>query len=139
MEINGKKVRTLPQQVLQNQEDIAELKKTASTRPLYLHTLGVSGHEQPGDPTDDWGTIIKFIDSNPNRYTINSLKSNPISRIYDLNIEMRNGIMDYYGFSVIGNVLYLNTRMVQHDDTGFWDDGGSDYIVDTIEDAVHKL
>ena len=139
MEINGKKVRTLPQQVLQNQEDIAELKKTASTRPLYLHTLGVSGHEQPGDPTNDFGIILKFIDSNPDRYTINSLKSNPISRIYDLNIEMRNGIMDYYGFSVIGNVLYLNTRMVQHDDTGFWDDGGSDYIVDTIEDAVHKL
>ena len=104
MEINGKKVLTLPQQVLQNQKDIQDLKDNATKIQLYQHTMLFA--------LDESGTTyyiqLVIISRKKEAFTKDSLKASPLGRINPLNQRATDNNLYCYDMDVESDDLMLH-------------------------------
>lgn len=71
MEINGKKVLTLPQQVLQNQKDIADLKDYVSKK--YQHNIKITDYTTEAQTVIDGVVYMTILDNNETPFTYQTL------------------------------------------------------------------
>ena len=136
MEINGKKVLTLPQQVLQNQKDIQDLKDNATKIQLYQHNLFFA--------LDESGTTyyiqLVILSRKKEAYTKDSLKENPLGRINPLNQKATDNNLYCYEMDVQSNTLMLHEIIGDFDgDFEYSETTGSDYEVVAINDIVNNI
>ena len=136
MEINGKKVLTLPQQVLQNQKDIQELKDNATKIQLYQHNLFFK-LEEAGT---DYYAQITILSRKKEAFTLASLKANPLGRINPINQRATSNNFYCYDMDVESDDLMLHEILGDFDgDNEYSETTGSDYTVIAVNDIVNNI
>lgn len=136
MEINGKKVLTLPQQVLQNQKDIQDLKDNATKIQLYQHNLFFKLDEAG----DDYYAQITIISRKKEAFTQESLKASPLGRINPINQRATNNNFYCWYMDVQSDNLMLHEILGDFDgDNEYNETTGSDYKVVAVNDIVNNI
>lgn len=136
MEINGKKVLTLPQQVLQNQKDIQDLKDNATKIQLYQHNLFLK-LEEAGD---NYYAQITILSIKKEAFTQESLKASPLGRINPINQKAANNNFYCWYMDVESDNLMLHEILGDFDgDNEYNETTGSDYTVVAVNDIVNNI
>ena len=136
MEINGKKVLTLPQQVLQNQKDIQELKDNATKIQLYQHNLYFK-LEEAGDY---FYAKITILSRKKEAFTLDYLKANPLGRIDPINERVASQFYFFYNMDVESDDLMLHELSGSFDFYNEYSENvESDYTVVAVNDIVNNI